>query len=169
MSTKGRAPVLIRALLIGIAATMVGLDQFTKTVARSTFEEGSVSVIPGWLDLSLSSNSGGAFGILPGGRVLFLVALTILLVGLVVGINRIRSCPRAIGFGLLAGGAIGNGLDRLRNEGGYVTDFIRFKWWPTFNVADIGIVVGTFMIALTIWRRRSADESGDDELETARS
>ena len=49
-------------------------------------------------------------------------------------------------LGLIAGGALGNILDRVRQ--GYVTDFLDFKFWPVFNVADISLDVG---VALLVW------------------
>ena len=55
-----------------------------------------------------------------------------------------------IGLGLQLGGALGNLIDRIRV--GYVVDFIDFKVWPVFNIADSSIVVGVAILALSMLR-----------------
>ena len=67
-----------------------------------------------------------------------------------------------ISLGLILGGAVGNLMDRvLRAESGvlsgHVVDFIDFQWWPIFNVADMGIVVGAILL-LTFGFRKSASD-----------
>ena len=56
-----------------------------------------------------------------------------------------RSCPVALG--LVLGGSLSNLVDRVRL--GYVTDFIDFRWWPAFNLADSFIVVGVALLFLS--------------------
>jgi len=51
-----------------------------------------------------------------------------------------------LGLGILLGGALGNLIDRVRL--GAVVDFIDVPWWPTFNFADVAVVVG---VALVVW------------------
>jgi signal peptidase II len=64
----------------------------------------------------------------------------------------------ALAGGLVAGGALGNLLDRLLRSGGdglvggHVVDFIDLQWWPVFNVADMGIVGGAILLALLSFR-----------------
>lgn len=167
MSAEGRAKVLIRVALFAAAATVAGLDQLTKAIARSSLASGSVIVIPGWLELQLSENSGGAFGMFPGGRIVFLMAVSVLVVGVLVKMGRIEKRFTAVAVGILVGGALGNAVDRIFVDGGFVTDFIRFRWWPSFNVADIGIFVGSLLVALIIWRRpiESANPTSEAEVE----
>lgn len=169
MPAEGRAKVLIKVTLLGFAAAIAGLDQSTKALARSSLDEQGVVLIRGWLELELSKNSGGAFGMLPGGRAVFLGAVSILLIGVVIGIGRIEKRSTAIALGVLVGGAVGNGIDRLLSPGGMVTDFIKFRWWPTFNVADIAIVIGSLLVAIIIWRRpvepsQDADSGGTETI-----
>jgi signal peptidase II len=66
--------------------------------------------------------------------------------------------PR-LALGLVAGGAIGNVIDRFRQ--GYVTDFLDFKFWPVFNVADSCIVVGVLVLAAYLWRQDMAASRGE--------
>ena len=106
-----------------------------------------IEVLP-VLNLTLGFNEGSAFGLLGeamAGRPLVMVALTAAITAAVL-ILALRSETRfgRIGFGLIAGGSLGNILDRLRQ--GAVTDFLDLHWrgwhWPTFNLADVAIVVG---------------------------
>ena len=57
------------------------------------------------------------------------------------------------GIGLLLGGAAGSVLDRIQT--GLVVDFLDFRVWPVFNIADIGICVGAGMLMFSVWRRRN--------------
>jgi signal peptidase II len=58
-------------------------------------------------------------------------------------------------MGLLLGGAVGNLTDRLvRHHHGAVIDFIDFRWWPVFNLADASITVGALLLALVLFRAR---------------
>ena len=56
-----------------------------------------------------------------------------------------------IAFGAIVGGAIGNIVDRFHY--GFVVDFIDFRWWPVFNVADSCITLGVVALILTTFRR----------------
>ena len=138
------------ALLVSLA-----LDLGTKIWARAHLRSSdrhanaAVVVIPGFFDLRYSENTGSAFGLfrnLPGAQyLLFVIGLVALFV---VG-STLRKAPPDLlrvgaELGLLAGGALGNILDRLWF--GYVTDFIVWKVgtheWPTFNIADAALVIG---------------------------
>ena len=67
-----------------------------------------------------------------------------------------------LGMGLLIGGAIGNLIDRLKT--GYVVDFIDFRVWPVFNIADISIVVGVGIIIyfMVFFPEKQIDENKDE-------
>ncbi|MEX0658401.1 MAG: signal peptidase II [Egibacteraceae bacterium] len=145
---------LIYATTLGVAVIWLLLDQATKVLAVAQLPATGVpGTSVGPLDLRLVRNPGGAFGI-PAFPALFLV-VTILVVVLVV-----RALPRtdrlslAAVYGLVTGGALGNVTDRLlRPPGfpsGHVVDFLDIGWWPVFNVADIGIVVGAVGIAVLL-------------------
>lgn len=132
-------------------------DQFTKwvIVEWSGFELslyppfGGHEIIPGFFNLVYTVNYGAAWGMMEGFSWL-LILLAFLVLILVVYFRKDLYLHRPFNqlcFGLICGGIIGNTLDRIFR--GHVVDFLDFHttWyrWPTFNVADSAIVVGTFM------------------------
>ncbi len=116
-------------------------DQATKLWAtRSLFPLGSVTLIPGFFNLTYVQNAGVAFGMFAG-QGLIIGLFVAVFVGVALFYTRTLNWtgwePNAIG-GALCGGALGNLLDRVRL--GHVVDFLDVHWgphrWPTFNVAD---------------------------------
>jgi len=103
----------------------------------------------GIFDIHHVHNTGAAFGMLPAGGLLFVAVAVAVLAGLFVSYPRVRAADRLtrVSLGLIAGGTLGNLVDRLRF--GYVVDFIDFRWWPVFNLADSAICIG---VALLMWR-----------------
>ncbi len=81
---------------------------------------------------------------------------------LLIGFGRAApSYPVATGTGLMLGGALGNLVDRVfRGHGGSVVDFIHFGFWPTFNVADVAIVVGAVLLVVAFWRHVEEGRTG---------
>ena len=130
----------------------LALDQGSKVWARQTLKPkypDVVTVVSGYFDLRYSENSGSAFGMfrsLPGGRILLLAIGVLALVALTYYLYKAEPHRARFGaeMGLLAGGTLGNVLDRVMY--GRVTDFVVWKLgtheWPTFNVADAALVVG---------------------------
>jgi signal peptidase II len=143
-------------LFLGLAAVIVVFDQLTKAWIVATIDPGDVVVlIDDLLRLVHSQNSGAIFGLFRDNAVLF-GALSILVIGLIIGFHG-RSAPSratSIALGLLLGGAIGNLLDRLRY--GYVVDFVDMglgDWrFYTYNVADAAISAAIVsLLVLAIW------------------
>ncbi len=133
-------------LLIILAVSAIALDQLTKYLVRANMEWGQSIPSEGFIRLTYTTNTGGAFGIFANQT--FLLAIAAVL-GILVFLVYFRYIPLEnrllqVGLGLDLGGAIGNLIDRLRF--GEVTDFIRIGSWPVFNVADSAIVVGTVLI-----------------------
>jgi signal peptidase II len=91
-------------------------------------------------------NSGAAFGFAPVGPWFFLIAALAVSLGLIVYVMRKPGdlSGDAV-FGLIVGGALGNAFDRIINGGG-VTDFINFHFWPVFNVADSAVSIGVVLL-----------------------
>jgi signal peptidase II len=152
--TRGRSA----ALLAGVAAVVVLLDQVTKTWALHHLSGGRTIHVVWTLRLALSFNSGAAFGI-GAGLGPFIVAGGVALVAAFAFMGRRlgvgRSALAAVALGLVLGGAVGNVADRvLRDQGGAVVDFIDLQWWPVFNVADAAITVGAAMLVLFSRRAR---------------
>jgi signal peptidase II len=145
-----------------------GCDLSTKTWAESALGAPgkSLSVIDPWLELSLVYNRGTAFSVIPHlGNARWLFALLALAVCSVLFVMAIRRRPvrrlELLALGITAGGALGNGYDRVfritpAGDTG-VVDFIRVNItssysWPTFNVADAWIAIGVALLLWASWR-----------------
>jgi signal peptidase II len=137
------------------AALALAADQGTKIWARATLAPRRVpiTIIDGFFDLTWSENPGAAFGLfrnIPGARWLL---LGVGIVAMYVVWSLLKKAPAdklriAAELGLLAGGAVGNLIDRVAR--GVVTDFVLWHYhdlhWPTFNVADAALVVGVIAL-----------------------
>ena len=152
------------------AVLVVVLDLATKLVAEATLLlTPGIPVIGDWFQLRLVYNRGAAFGLHVGPYsrwVFFGVAVVAVLV-----LNRMSVQTsvgdrfRQLALGLVAGGAAGNLIDRIRSSRG-VVDFLDVGVgslrWPTFNVADIAVSCGGIALAIALWRedhRRARAES----------
>jgi len=145
-----------------VTLAVVIADQLSKyAVRQSLAPSSSIPVIPGVLNLTHVLNPGAAFGLLPGGRTLFFAASGAVIAFIIVYYLRVRpSSPILLtALGLELGGAIGNLIDR--STAGVVTDFIDFRIYPVFNLADSAIVVGLMLLAFVVlrveWRSRLGD------------
>ena len=127
------------------------LDQLSKLYIISRFQDrGPMPLIDGFLRIIYSTNTGAAFGMLKSRKwFLFSMAILLVLAGLIFAVKIIKlKGLYQLGLGLILGGTAGNLIDRVRL--GYVVDFIDFSFWPTFNVADIGITVGAVLMIILI-------------------
>jgi signal peptidase II len=148
-------------LLIGVAGLVVLVDQFTMVwVDRTMRIYESVPIVPGLLVLHYIRNTGAAFGFLSGSHAGFRIPFFILVSTLAIGIilflfHKLEESEvmMPLALSLVLGGALGNLIDRIRL--GEVIDFILIHYrafhWPAFNVADIGITVGVFLLVLRIF------------------
>lgn len=139
-----------RAWLLAAAtcAIVVALDQAAKALVEADLVPGEQVDLLGPLSLTLVHNRGIAFGLADGGGAA-LVALSLAALAF-VGVLFARNPARPgmwIAVGLLAGGALGNLVDRLR--AGEVTDYIDVLSWPPFNLADVAITLGVVVLALS--------------------
>jgi signal peptidase II len=155
---------------IPVFLVVVILDFITKAVAEATLVEAGlpVPVIGDWFRFALVYNPGAAFGLHlgPYSRWLFM-ALT---VGALVILRRLYKdtadddSRRVLSIALVAAGAVGNVIDRVRSEAG-VVDFIDIGFgvhrWPTFNVADMAVSSGAFLLALVLWREEQQAARAD--------
>jgi signal peptidase II len=101
-----------------------------------------------WLfAITYTTNTGAAFGLFPNGSVFFAVIAVVVALTILIYHRQLDSHQwlLRLSLGLQLGGAVGNLLDRLIR--GHVVDFIHFKFWPVFNVADSCIVVGVALMA----------------------
>jgi signal peptidase II len=156
---------------------ILAVDQATKTIAVSNLRVGeSVPVIDDMLRWTLTYNPGGAFGVRLGSSTYYLLSSVFIFIVLIFYIWRNRQVSHVvIPLTIVAGGAVGNIIDRVRF--GEVVDFIDCEFpdislgsyhmerWPIFNIADmavsVGIVVTIFFIFYHSYRdarRRLAEE-----------
>lgn len=140
------------------AGAVLAADQLTKWWALVALDEGRVIDIVWTLRLRLVFNTGAAFGRFDGlGPVIAVVAVVIAAVLLRRG-TLAPERRNSIALGSMAGGALGNLVDRLVRAGdgflgGAVVDFIDVQWWPVWNVADMAIVVGgAALVLFACWR-----------------
>ncbi|MDD5227072.1 MAG: signal peptidase II [Candidatus Omnitrophica bacterium] len=123
--------------------SVVLIDQLSKFLAIQYLSpQTSVPLIPQVLDLTLVRNPGVAFGLFSGYAPALFTVITISLVFLFLIANRSHGTSNADrwALSLILGGAIGNWIDRLRFSA--VIDFLDFRVWPVFNLADTAITIG---------------------------
>lgn len=152
-------PVVVLIVIADYVTKMIAVNALELYQPRPVFGEA--------VRLTLVYNQGAAFGLYLGeySRYIFMV----LTIGALIILWRLyRSTvdgdmPRTLAIALVCSGAIGNLIDRVRSHMG-VTDFIdvgfRDMRWPTFNVADMAVSTGAFLLAWVLW--------GDDRAERAR-
>lgn len=133
-----------------ILATFL-LDQASKAAVQLWMYHGeSIPVAPHFFHLTYILNPGAAFGLMAYQTPLLVAVAVILLLGVIVGYRRIQVEGPLFRYGLslIVGGALGNLVDRLRY--GHVVDFLDFRVWPVFNLADTAIVLGACLIILQL-------------------
>lgn len=145
----------IIAFIIGVCI-LAGLDQWTKYIAETKLKGNAPFVIiDGVLEFSYLRNTGAAWGILSGGRII-LISLTVIIM-IVIGYLVYRTpvekkyLPFRVILMMVLAGAIGNFIDRAIN--GYVDDFIYFKLidFPIFNLADIYVTVSMGLLIILVF------------------
>ena len=138
-----------------VIALCVVIDQITKylVVQNIELDRGVVPVIPNVLEFIYVRNEGAAFGSMQGegGRIIFMTFSAVAIVGVMVYmfIKKPKSPLFCLALSLVAGGGIGNMIDRIFLK--YVVDFINFTAFPKiwhfpFNIADSCVVIGSFLL-----------------------
>jgi signal peptidase II len=158
LPARSRVPLVC----VLVAAAWLILDQATKVLAVARLSDGPVNL--GVFDLRLVFNPRGAFG-LPGFPGLFVIVTVLVLVIVARTLPGTERLSLAAAYGLIVGGALGNVVDRVVRPpyfpSGAVVDFIDLRWWPVFNIADIGIVTGAglvFLLMVAVDREERAAE-----------
>jgi signal peptidase II len=145
-----------------VLLVVAGVDFFTKAIAADHLMPAglphSVFVGSDWIRFTLVRNPGAAFGLHVGEHsrwifmVLTIVALIIL--GRLYSATRPGDTVRTLSLALVCGGAVGNLIDRVTSSYG-VVDFIDMGFgdsrWPTFNIADMAVSLGAFLLAWVLW------------------
>jgi len=123
------------------AALAVAADQATKQLVIASIARGEKRNVFFGIDLTNTRNNGVAFGALAGGGAIITV-LTLGALALLVAYFALHATTPWLWLptGVILGGALGNLADRARD--GAVIDFIDPSFWPAFNIADVGVVLG---------------------------
>jgi signal peptidase II len=156
------------AVMGAVSALVIAADQITKSLAVTDLAHHDVHVL-GPIYLRLYYNAGVAFSVGTGLTGPIIVIAIVLVLSIAWVARGVPTMPAAVAFGLILGGAVGNLADRLfRGHHGAVVDFLYSRVWPTFNLADSCIVVGSFLLAISFaWsgrvsvRAESAERPGD--------
>ena len=150
-------------LFLAMAAVAVILDQIVKAWVRSALPKtgDTAPFIPGVLRLLHVENTGAAFSMGEGKGFFFVaIAVAIFILALLAVGKEELSVPFALALGAVAGGGIGNMIDRLVQ--GSVTDFFatQFMDFPVFNVADIFVTLGVICVLICLIREGGEDRRG---------
>ena len=150
--------------VVSLAGLMLTLDWISKWLVQMHITQITevIPIIPGFFNLRHDRNTGAAFGVLAGHRIL-LILITLAALGFIFAyyLRFKESRWMQISLGFLLGGAIGNFVDRIRL--GEVVDFLQFGiasqrlFWPTFNIADVSICIGAGMLIVYLFRNRNVD------------
>lgn len=152
-----------------VVCLVVAFDQATKAAVRVVLPHGSMTFIPGVLDLVHVENTGAAFSIGQGAGLLFVIVAIAVLAAAMLAVQRLNDLPMGlvVSTAFVAGGGVGNMIDRILK--GSVTDFFAttFMDFPVFNVADIFVTVGVVltMIGFLVWDMRTAHNHDSEESE----
>ena len=154
--TSARAWGLAGAL----AALVLAADQAAKATIEAHLVPGEYVEVLGPLELTLSHNDGVAFGLAGGAGVKLVLVTAAALAAIAYLFSREPRRPLMwVAVGLVAGGALGNLLDRLRH--GAVTDFVAVGSWPPFHLADVGITLGVGLLVF-VYLRDAERERGSE-------
>lgn len=152
-------------MIIAMIITIIGvlLDRITKLWALNSIKNESIVVIDNFFKFEYLENRGAAFGIMQNRQLLLTIFSIIFLTGIILYLykNGKRNKLMIFAIGFISAGAIGNLIDRVYYK--YVIDFIclHYKnayYFPTFNIADICVCIGAFLMAVYISKGGINDE-----------
>jgi signal peptidase II len=139
------------ALFLIVAAVVFLGDRVTKHLVRTNLSVGEmwnpIPFLRPFVTVTHVTNTGGAFGLFRDYGLIFAIVAVVVVLG-IIAFYRFLPPGQAwlrVSLGLQLGGALGNLCDRVRL--GSVVDFVDFKIWPVFNLADLAIVVGVSLLA----------------------
>lgn len=141
------------SLFIVITLLVAFFDQLSKLIVETNLYNKSIEIIENIFAFTYLQNKGAAWGILAENNWILMILTPVFILLITVFLCK-SECGKAekICGGLIVGGAFGNYIDRLFR--GYIVDFLDFKIWPVFNVADVCIVVGCALLA-TFWLKNN--------------
>ncbi|MDD5108081.1 MAG: signal peptidase II [Candidatus Omnitrophica bacterium] len=139
-----------------IIASVIFLDQATKFLASKFLQlNNPVPLIKNFINLTLVYNRGAAFGMFQNQLSMFLLISFVAVILIICSLRDKRnSVIYKVSLSLILGGAIGNLIDRLRF--GFVIDFLDFRVWPVFNLADSVITVAALLLSWELLFKKNA-------------
>lgn len=150
--------------IIYLSILLFIVDQISKIITVKLIEiNKGIEIIKNFFYLTYTHNTGAAFSILTGQRILLILIATIILIILFNYIrkNKVKEKIDILAFSLIIGGSFGNLIDRIVR--GYVVDFLDFKIFgynfPIFNLADTFIVIGVFLLLITTIRKEHNNDN----------
>jgi signal peptidase II len=146
---------LILPMVFIIVSIILSLDQLTKFLAnKNLLLNKSVPLISNFFHLTLIYNRGAAFGLLKNQVHLFIFTSIIAIILIYLNLKDVESKKYSIALSLILAGALGNLIDRLFF--GHVIDFLDFRVWPVFNIADSAITIGMILLGFTILKSKGS-------------
>ena len=150
-----------------IIAAIVALDQLAKYLIRTDMVlNSSIPLVDGIFHITYIHNYGAAFSIFQN-KTGFLIAMQLIVIAVVlvylVKRQKKEHWCLLLSLSLIAAGGIGNLIDRAVN--GYVVDFLDFRIWPIFNVADISVCIGCGLLVLYMFfmePKRSRNKTSEE-------
>ncbi len=140
-------------MFIVMAIFILFLDQISKMIIISNMYLGqSKPVIGNIFNITYIHNPGAAFGIMPDKTWIFISVSFLVALGTIIYYycQKAKTTGLTWSFALILGGTLGNLVDRIRI--GQVVDFIDFRIWPVFNLADVAIVSGAAILFILVWK-----------------
>ena len=154
-------------ILFPIAAGIVVLDQWTKSLIRNTLAFGEIWSPWVWLTPYARvvhwHNTGVAFGMFQNNNFLFAILVSIIALVIIIYYPQLTKGDRflMIALSMQLGGAVGNLIDRVTD--GYVTDFISVGNFAVFNVADASVTVGVGIMIFGLWVQENKQRKKNKE------
>jgi len=157
--------------IFAIAAVIVLLDQWTKSLVRTNIVSGATWLPQSLLWLSPYArivhwyNTGAAFGTFKDASMVLTVLAFVVIGAILFYYPQVEKDDwlLRLALSLQLGGALGNLVDRLTI--GHVTDFISVGNFPVFNVADASITIGAVLLFLDVWLRERAEKKAEKTLD----
>ena len=137
-----------------IAFSIVFLDQLTKyLIKRNLSIDQTIPIIRNRIHITYVANTGSAFGFFKGFNLLFILfsILVIFVIFHYLKDVQKKEVLTLFSLGLLFGGTVGNLIDRIFR--GAVTDFVDFRIWPVFNLADSAITISVIILVIILWKK----------------
>ena len=148
--------------LLALWLSILGMDQATKALVKNLMVVGEHIPVNSPVRLTYVQNTGSAFGLFTNQTFALTIAAAVgvVIIAFVFFRSGGTSNLLAISLTMQLGGAIGNLIDRIAY--GYVVDFVDFRFWPVFNVADSSITIGFVILAVALlFGKDSKDKASD--------